>query len=96
MSLCQVQEEIQWGRRPIGPLLLNVSTVGSVFCNLLEHYFGWARVMVANVGLSEFICAPQGAAWSESGLSSRIVLLVQRELEEMNLPTAHISYTMVR
>ena len=88
--------EILCGYQPIGPLLINASNVTSQFCELLEHYFAWARQMVAKEGVNEFLCAPMGGAWSETNFSNRLVHLIVREMDEMGLPSKHVSYTMVR
>jgi hypothetical protein len=97
-----VQNEARWGRRPLGPLQINTANVGADFTALLEYHASphGLRLLAGgdttSVGHHVFLSS-EGAAWSESGLSNRVVRLGEREMKLMGYESLkHISSTMLR
>ena len=92
--------QAKWGRRPLGPLRVDQSSVTAEFTELLEAHATWGLPLlcggdIANAG-HHFFLSSEGAPWSESGLTQRLPRLVEREMAHMGKDTRHISFTMLR
>ena len=80
--LSSVQNVARWGLRPLGPLKINAANVGADFCTLLEYHASphGLRLLAggdtADVGHHVFLSS-EGTGWSESGLSNRMIRIVE-------------------
>ena len=92
--------QARWGRRPLGPLAIDQSSVTANFLELLEAHANWGLRLLCGGDLADvahnFFLSSEGKPWGDSGLTQRLPRLVEREMAQMGKDTRHISFTMLR